>query len=504
MNILQAKTEIKNSVTAYLAKNSFGEYEIQPVHQRPILLIGPPGIGKTAIMAQIAGECHIGLVAYTITHHTRQSAIGLPYIVEKTYNGKETSVTEYTMSEIIGAVYEEIEKTGLKEGILFIDEINCVSETLAPMMLQFLQNKTFGQHKVPAGWIIVAAGNPAEYNKSVKDFDIVTLDRVRQIVITEDFGVWKEYGYSRKIHGSIMTYLEIKKENFYVIETTVDGKRFATARGWEDLSAMLRTCEKLSIPVEESMIIQYIQHPAIAKDFANYYDLYCKYDVKYNIEDILQGNIDEKAVKQLRNAEFDERVSVIGLIISRLNENFSKSNETESMVEMVFDTLKQFKEVLLGGEDQRNPGQIMQQIYTDSLNEYNTLKDSYQLDKEEQNSWQLYIQKLEEYHSLLSEKSFNSNDEAFNCIKEAFDQLVKISREIIDMTGTMVDNGFTFLEKVFGESQEMVIFLTELNSNSHSVKFIKNNGNDMYFKYNKSLIFGQQKNAILNDIKDLV
>ena len=47
-----------------------------------------------------------------------------------------------------------------KEGILFIDEINCVSETLAPTMLQLLQNKQFGNHRIPDGWILVAAGNP--------------------------------------------------------------------------------------------------------------------------------------------------------------------------------------------------------------------------------------------------------------------------------------------------------------------------------------------------------
>ena len=92
-------------------------------------------------MEQIARECEIGLVAYTITHHTRQSAIGLPFIREKEYGGQTYSVTEYTMSEIIASVYEKIEQTGNKEGILFIDEINCVSETLAPTMLQFLQCK---------------------------------------------------------------------------------------------------------------------------------------------------------------------------------------------------------------------------------------------------------------------------------------------------------------------------------------------------------------------------
>ena len=61
------------------------------------------------------------------------------------------------MSEILSSVYRLMERTGLQEGILFLDEINCVSETLAPMMLQFLQCKTFGNQALPEGWLIVAA-----------------------------------------------------------------------------------------------------------------------------------------------------------------------------------------------------------------------------------------------------------------------------------------------------------------------------------------------------------
>ena len=196
MNIKRAKQEIRQTISAYLEKDENGEYRIEPVRQRPILLMGPPGIGKTQIMEQIAAECDLALVSYTITHHTRQSAIGLPFISRKEYGGVEHSVTEYTMSEIVASVYDQCEASGIAEGILFLDEINCVSETLAPTMLQVLQYKMFGNHKVPDGFIIVTAGNPPQYNKSVRDFDIVTLDRVKRIDIEEDFSVWKEYAYS--------------------------------------------------------------------------------------------------------------------------------------------------------------------------------------------------------------------------------------------------------------------------------------------------------------------
>ena len=119
MDIKRAKQEIKDSIEAYLAKDEFGDYRIPAIRQRPIFLVGPPGIGKTQIMEQIAKECRIGLVAYTITHHTRQSAVGLPFIQEKEYGGKTVSVTEYTMSEIIASVYDKIEKTGIRKESCF-------------------------------------------------------------------------------------------------------------------------------------------------------------------------------------------------------------------------------------------------------------------------------------------------------------------------------------------------------------------------------------------------
>ena len=186
--------------------------------------------------------------------------MGLPKIVERTFDDAQVSVTEYTMSEIIASIYACMEKTGKKRGILFLDEINCVSETLAPVMLQLLQDKTFGNQKLPPDWLIVAAGNPPEYNKSVREFDIATLDRVRKIVLEPDIDIWMEYALFHQVHGSIRSISGSTQRSFLSDLRQEDGKKqFVTARGWEDLSAVLKSYEKMGFPVEKMLVEQYLQ-----------------------------------------------------------------------------------------------------------------------------------------------------------------------------------------------------------------------------------------------------
>ena len=209
--------------------------------------MGPPGIGKTQVMEQAARECGVALVAYTITHHTRQSAVGLPFIRQRSYGGRDVSVTEYTMSEIIASVYAKMEATGLKEGILFIDEINCVSETLAPTMLQFLQCKTSGIRPcLRAGSSWRQATRRSTINPSAISISSPST-ALRWMDIEPDLPVWKDYARAAHIHSAILSYLELHPQNFYQINADVDGTQFVTARGWEDLSNLLNTYESLGL-----------------------------------------------------------------------------------------------------------------------------------------------------------------------------------------------------------------------------------------------------------------
>lgn len=503
MNIDEAKVEVKNAVRAYLEKDELGQYEIPVERQRPILLMGPPGIGKTAVMEQIAHELGIGLVSYTITHHTRQSAIGLPKITEKSFGGKEYSVTEYTMSEIIGAVYEQIEKSGVKEGILFLDEINCVSETLAPTMLQFLQYKTFGSHKLPEGYIIVTAGNPPQYNKSVRDFDIVTLDRVRQINIEEDFEAWKDYAYKAGVHGSILAYLEIKKDNFYNISTDVNGRSFVTARGWEDLSRIIKVYEKLGIGVDENLTAQYLQNKEIARDFATYYELYRRYNELYKIPDILEGRFPEDK-ETLRKGSFDEKLSIIGLLSDKLMEEFRDYAQDEAVQKELFEIIKAAGKLQAeNAEGVRdyldNRAALLEKETEDQLS-------IGMISREDERTRRLVVTILKE----LVEKLTLTDGDQFEVSKSWFKEREDARQASIVETGRHLTNSFEFLEQTFGDkeslsgSQEMVIFLTELSSAYHSLKFVRETGNDAYYKYNKLLLLNDRKQELKDIVKELV
>ena len=500
MNIKQAKQEIKNAIEAYLMKDEFGAYRIPAVRQRPVLLMGPPGIGKTQIMEQIARECRIGLVAYTITHHTRQSAVGLPFISEKKYGDHQYSVTEYTMSEIIASVYDKMEETGIKEGILFIDEINCVSETLAPAMLQFLQCKTFGNQRVPEGWIIVAAGNPPEYNKSVRDFDVVTLDRVKRIDVTEDYGVWKEYAYRQGIHPAILNYLDLKKENFYRMETTVDGRLFATARGWEDLSSIMELYEELHKPVDRELVGQYIQHWKISKDFANYLEIYYKYEKDYRIAEILSGRMSDNVPERLKFAAFDERLSVVGLLLGRLGEMFRDWDMWDRYVTELFGFLKEWKEKL---DENKKPAAVLKEILQNAENETQRQNKAGQLGARELKVMRRVLEKLRRYAADTDGFLPGEQEEAFAGIKEQFaaEEEARISR--IKETKEALTCAFEFLEKAFGDGQEMVAFVAELNTNYYSTRFISENGCDLYQRYNKGLQFDSRQEDILNELDEI-
>ena len=376
-----------------------------------------------------------------------------------------------------------------------------MSETLAPAMLQFLQYKTFGNHKIPDGWIIAAAGNPPEFNKSVREFDIATLDRVKRIDVEPDFSVWKEYAVRMEVHPAILSYLTARPQNFCQVETTVDGPVFATPRGWEDLSRFLTVYEKLGLSCDREVVAQYIPHGRIARDFASYLELYYKYQAHYQIDEALSGRRSEALLEQAARAPFDEKLSVISLVLAKLNVEFRKTGKMEDGLELLFEKLKAFKEQLAEAGD-GTPVQRLTAFTREVREEYEGKKQAGLLTRAQIHRYEDICGTLDQYLLAAGEAEAQDGETLFGMLAARFgegrEQYEDQCRAVLQMVE------YDLMEGAFGDSQEMVIFITELNTSYDAVRFLEENPCERYHQYNRKLLFEDREADIKRKLERLL
>lgn len=484
MNIAEAKNQIEETVEGYLTRDETGAYLIAPEAQRPLFLLGAPGIGKTAVVGQVARELGIGLVSYSMTHHTRQSALGLPFIVHKRYGDEEFDVSEYTMSEIIASIYDYREEAGHDRGILFLDEINCVSETLYPSMLQFLQFKTFGRHKIPDGWIVVCAGNPPEYNRSVHEFDIVTLDRLREIDVEPDYGAWKTYASEAGLHPAVTTFLEAKKDCFYKVESRPGGgKSFVTARGWEDLAKVISLYEQMGKPVNRDLFVQFLHDDDIADQFTVYYSLFEKYRSDYQVGSILSGTATPSIKDRAKAAPFDERIALLGLMIDTLSADCSKALDQEGIVVTLRDLLRETKPEFLSGA---SVDEALAPRVSERERKLARKIESGTASRKFVREERLVIDLLKGFAAQCMLEKATEGDVAFHAIERAYKAEVSKISPLVDAAGERMSNAFDFIDETLS-SREMLVFLAELTTRKPTTRFISHYGNEKYYEHNQEL-----------------
>lgn len=500
MNIKEAKIEIEGAIQAYFAKDDHGLYCIPFKMQRPIIMLGPPGVGKTAVVEQIAEEMDVNFVSYSITHHTRQSALGLPFIAQEEFDGREYSVSEYTMSEIIASVYRAREESGVNEGILFLDEVNCVSETLAPAMLQFLQYKTFGMHRLPEGWVIVTAGNPPEFNRAARDFDPAMLDRLMKIDIEADVNVWQEYAAAHGVHPAVTTYLEAKPGSFYKVRANARGFKIVTSRGWEDLSRMLQAYEHLGKMPSENLYGRYLQDKETAEDFGVYYEIFRKYQDDYKVTEILEGKGGDVVCERAQHARFDERVALVGLLLDAVLSRVHDAIELEEALKLVRKDLLDLKGRLGSAGD---TSQIVEK-YAESVHRGSevgkrakgAVGDAAVIKAER-------LRVLGDVATAIVRGAANGAG-GFASAKEAFNIECKRQAKMLETATSSLDNAFLFLDGAYGEdAQEPLIFVTKLSADPLLIRMVANHGSEQYMKHNKNLLFTERGLGLLEEINEL-
>jgi len=470
MNIEQAKEQVRKTVRAYALKDEYGNLRMSAEKQRPLFLYGPPGVGKTAIVAQVAGEMEIGFVSYSMTHHTRQSALGLPFIHDEVFEGKEYRVSEYTMSEIIASVYRQIRATGRHEGILFLDEINCVSETLVPAMLLFLQYKVFGQHRVPDGWTVVTAGNPPEYNRSAREFDMVTWDRVKKITVEPDYPSWRAWALKEGTHPAVISYLDLHTGDFYNAESTVSGRSFTTPRGWSDLSEMMRLYETAGEEIDSCLFEQYLQDERIAARFGEYFRMWSEYESGYRVRDILTGHTAESSLSRARKAEMDERCSLINLLLSAVH------SEAEPLL-TERKALLEIRELIKNRSAESAEEKCLGRIHAGVSHETEAV-----------------LRK-----AILFSRQFQDPQTYRRVFMNERDRL----RSQAGVIREHMENIFRFLEEAYGEGNEILLAVTGMTSDAVTASFIALYGCDGYYRHQNILQFEEREKKIDQMIDEL-
>lgn len=489
MNISAAKDYIKQTIEMYLQKDEFGDYRIPVVRQRPVFLVGAPGIGKSAIMEQIASELDIALVSYSMTHHTRQSALGLPFISQKDYDGLKVDVSEYTMSEIIASIYETMEASNIKEGILFLDEINCVSETLYPSMLQFLQFKVFGRHRIPEGWVVVTAGNPPQYNRSVKEFDVVTLDRLKVINVEEDYEVWKKYAQDKGIHPAILGFLDGDKESFYHIETVALGTNYVTARGWEDLSDIIYMYEEKDAHVSEDLISQYLHCDSIVRDFAAFYELYNKYRTAFDVKKILRDGAGDELIERVAESPYDEKIALVSIIIDNITNAISATMELYDMISAVKPAMVKIK--------------TSDSISEDINVQINAARKVIRI-RETAGTLTVSIRRHQKMIAAFYEELLRMDDLSGEKAVLAYNEKIQLLKSYVNQNKNNLHHAFDFIEKAFGtESNEMIILVTSLTASKACASFLAAFGSEEYDKYNSLVRVGKKQDELRMRIEQM-
>lgn len=128
-------------------------------------------------------------------------------------------------------------------------------------------------------------------------------------------------------------------------------------------------------------------------------------------------------------------------------------------------------------------------------------KEAKMLSKDQEKRYAHLLSTLSEYLKLLQEQSQASEEEKFGLLKFAFQEKEEARKKDVEETGKMLSNALHFLGEVFGEGQELLLFLSELSKSKYALAFLSEVGNETYSQYNQYLLLQDQKKSLQEELR---
>ena len=231
--------------------------------KRPIFLWGPPGVGKSDVVAQIAQELNGFMIDLRLGQMEPTDIRGIPF-----YN-KEKGVMDWAPpidlpSQELADQYPVV--------VLFLDELNSAAPAVQAAAYQLILNRRVGKYRLPDNVVMVAAGN-RESDKGVT-FRMPTplANRFIHQEIKVDFATWQDWATQNKIHKDVVGYLSFAKQDLYDFDAKSSSRAFATPRSWSFVSELLHEDDTdvetltnmISGTIGEGLAVKFAAHRKIA------------------------------------------------------------------------------------------------------------------------------------------------------------------------------------------------------------------------------------------------
>ena len=199
--------------------------------QRPVLLWGPSGIGKSEVVAEVAEELGGHMIDLRMAQMEPTDIRGIPYFNKE--NGKMDWAPPVDLpDEELASQYPIV--------VLFLDEMNSASPAVQAAGYQLILNRRVGKYKLPDNVVIVAAGNRDSDKGVTYRMPMPLANRFVHIEMRADFNSWQLWAVDKKIHKDVVGYLSFAKQDLYDFDNKSSSRAFATPRTWCFVSDLLQ------------------------------------------------------------------------------------------------------------------------------------------------------------------------------------------------------------------------------------------------------------------------
>jgi hypothetical protein len=253
--------------------------------KRPVFLWGPPGIGKSEVVAEIAHEMKGAIIDLRMAQMEPTDIRGIPYF------NKEIGKMDWAPP--VDLPDEEFAKQ-YPIVVLFLDEMNSASPAVQAAGYQLILNRRVGKYILPDNVVIVAAGNRDSDKGVTYRMPMPLANRFIHLEMRADFTSWQNWAVDQKIHKDVVGYLSFAKQDLYDFDSKSSSRAFATPRSWCFVSDLLQD-ESMDTDTQFNLIAGAVGE-GLATKFAAHRRMAGKMPEP---SEILAGKVKDLAVKEV-------------------------------------------------------------------------------------------------------------------------------------------------------------------------------------------------------------